>query len=76
MLRMTDIVERLRDWPNCTPVTCKEAADEIERLRDALNRIIADIHDYEQTNRLAPNPPRMECWDSVADARYLLERPR
>jgi hypothetical protein len=33
MLRMTDIVERLRDWPNCTPVTCKEAADEIERLR-------------------------------------------
>jgi hypothetical protein len=31
-----DIVERLRDWPNCTPVTCKEAADEIERLRAKL----------------------------------------
>ena len=33
---MTDIVERLRDWPSCTAVICKEAADEIERLRAAL----------------------------------------
>jgi hypothetical protein len=76
---MTDIVERLRSWHLDQPhpdAVLNEAADEIERLRDALNRIIADIHDYEQTNRLAPNPPRMECWDSVADARYLLERPR
>ena len=31
---MTDIVERLRDWPRMTPVACKEAADEIERLRE------------------------------------------
>jgi hypothetical protein len=30
---MTDIVQRLRDWPRMTPVACREAADEIERLR-------------------------------------------
>jgi hypothetical protein len=29
---MSDLVERLRDWSRCTPVTCKEAAGEIERL--------------------------------------------
>ena len=33
---MTDIVARLRDWPQMTPVACKEAAAEIERLQAAL----------------------------------------
>jgi hypothetical protein len=28
-----DIVERLIDWPKVTPVTCKQAAVEIMRLR-------------------------------------------
>jgi hypothetical protein len=33
---MTDLEERLRDWPRMTPAACKEAADEIERLTAAL----------------------------------------
>ena len=40
---MTDIVERLRDnlgWPNME--LCVEAADEIERLRAALQEIADD----------------------------------
>jgi hypothetical protein len=36
---MTDIVARLRDWPRMTPAACKEAADEIERLRNMLDKI-------------------------------------
>ncbi len=36
MATSLDIVERLRDWPRMTPVACKEAADEIERLRQLL----------------------------------------
>jgi chromosome segregation ATPase len=46
---------------------------EVERLRAVLKGVIDDIHDYERVNNLAPNPPRMECWDSVARARAALE---
>jgi hypothetical protein len=46
--------------------------DEIGRLRAALHDVIADIHEYERVNNLAPNPPRMECWDSVARAQEVL----
>jgi hypothetical protein len=74
---MTDIVERLRRriWPRPEDAEedCKEAADEIERLRAALKAIIDQVHDYERVNNLAPNPPRLECWDSVAHARAVLE---
>jgi hypothetical protein len=44
----------------------------IEQLRAALRDVVADIHEYERVNNLAPNPPRMECWDSVARARRAL----
>ena len=42
---MSDIIERLRDWVSnstgCNPANapCAEAADEIERLREALERV-------------------------------------
>ena len=42
---MSDLVERLRDWASnstgCNPANapCAEAADEIERLREALREI-------------------------------------
>lgn len=42
---MTDIVERLRDWPTYSPGGrglahgCREAADEIERLRKELDSV-------------------------------------
>jgi len=40
---MSDIVERLRQWPNLCP-DAEEAADEIERLRAAL-KPFADAYD-------------------------------
>lgn len=49
-----------------------EACDEIERLRTALKRVLADIADYERVNNLAPNPGRQYCWDSVAHAHAVL----
>jgi hypothetical protein len=74
---MTDIVERLRD-PYIVLASMAvrlDAADEIERLRTALERILADIADYERVNNLAPNPGRQYCWDSVAHAHAVLEKP-
>jgi len=49
-----------------------EAEDEIERLRAALQRLVDNILDYERVNKLAPNPPRLYCWDAVADAVAIL----
>jgi hypothetical protein len=46
---MTDIVERLRDLPNCHNLhgrvfaAVREAADEIERLRVERDRLAADL---------------------------------
>ncbi|WP_439392602.1 hypothetical protein ACRQ5Q_24590 [Bradyrhizobium sp. PMVTL-01] len=45
---MQDIVERLRYWLSDNPA-CVEAADEIERLRDAL-RPFADYYDLLERN--------------------------
>ena len=46
---MTDIVERLRatqdDWPACLVVLEQEAADEIERLREALEELLCEAED-------------------------------
>jgi hypothetical protein len=81
---MSDIVERLRrdaeGWVGATHTVTgpsiadleREAADEIERLRAALQRLVDNILDYERVNKLAPNPPRMYCWDAVADAVAIL----
>jgi hypothetical protein len=77
---VTDIVNRLRNAAEMpkgmvmTDVAMREAADEIERLRGALERILADIADYERVNNLAPNPGRQYCWDSVAHAHAILEK--
>ena len=47
---MTDIVERLRatqdDWPACLVVLEQEAADEIERLREALRPLACECVNY------------------------------
>ena len=53
---------------------CREAADEIERLRGALRAVLYDLHDYERVNNLAPAPNRQYCWDSVARAYEILEK--
>ena len=50
------------------------AVMEIDRLREALERVLENIADYERVNNLSPNPPRMECWDSVAHAKNVLAR--
>jgi hypothetical protein len=72
---MTDIIERLREDARggmAYHELSDEAADEIERLRAALQRLVDNILDYERVNQLAPNPPRMYCWDAVADAVAIL----
>jgi hypothetical protein len=49
---MTDIVARLRDWPRMTPAACKEAADEIERLRAVIIRAKDALLDGQSTQRV------------------------
>lgn len=44
----------------------------IEQLEYALRNVVRDVNDYEQANKLHPNPGRTECWDSVASAKKLL----
>ncbi len=46
--------------------------EENGKLRSVLADIVASIEDYERVNNLAPNPPRMSCWDCVATAKALL----
>ena len=51
---------------------------ELESERDEaaglLERVVADIEDYERVNNLAPNPGRSTCWDSIAQARAVLAK--
>jgi hypothetical protein len=49
-----------------------EAADEIERLRAALQAVVNDVLAYERSRNLYPNPGREYCWDSVARAVAVL----
>lgn len=46
--------------------------NEVIELRAALERVLADIAEYERVNNLAPNPGRQYCWDSVAHAHTVL----
>lgn len=55
-----------------TPPIQHEAADALDKLRATLADIVASIEDYERVNNLAPNPPRLSCWDCVATAKELL----
>ncbi len=48
------------------------AEQRIAELEDALRRVVRDVNDYEEANKLSPNPGRSECWDSVAHAKAVL----
>lgn len=43
-----------------------------ERLKAALAALIADIEEYERVNKLAPNPGKTDCWQSLTRAKALL----
>ena len=45
---------------------------ENERLRTALQALVADIEEYERINNLAPNPGKQDCWQSVTRAKAIL----
>jgi hypothetical protein len=67
-------IERLHDAAHSCAAVIGGLEAENEQLKAALKDVIDDIHEYERVNNLAPNPPRVECWDSVARARRALER--
>ncbi len=46
----------------------------ITELEEALRAVVRDVNDYEETNKLSPNPGRSECWDSVARAKAVLQK--
>jgi hypothetical protein len=78
-IAMTDLTPRELDLSEPVAVVVGRlradlagARSEIQQLRTALRRLINDIHEYERVNNLSPNPPRMECWDSVLEARHIL----
>jgi len=50
----------------------KPGGAEVERLREALQRLVDDILEYERINKLAPNPGRRFCWSSVEHAVAVL----
>lgn len=41
-------------------------------IKEALERLIADIEDYERVNNLAPSPGKKDCWQSVTNAKAAL----
>jgi hypothetical protein len=43
------------------------------KLVKALNAVLADISDYERINHLHPNPGHKDCWQSVTNAKEVLE---
>jgi hypothetical protein len=45
-----------------------------DQMREALAAVVRDVNDYEDANKLSPNPGRSECWDSVARAKAVLAR--
>lgn len=51
---------------------CHGLIKRAEDLEGALYRLVCDVNAYEEASKLAPNPGRMECWDSVAHAKRLL----
>jgi hypothetical protein len=46
----------------------------IEALEYALRDVIRDIDEYERNNNLAPSPGKTECWQSVGNARAVLDK--
>jgi hypothetical protein len=70
--RLEDEIGRLRE----ALATCRELREydrkDIERLREALAALIADIEEYERINNLAPNPGKPDCWQSVTRAKAVL----
>lgn len=64
--------ERQVRWEQAMRRTRDQMANRILDLEDALRRVVRDINDYEEANKLSPNPGRTECWDSVAHAKAVL----
>jgi hypothetical protein len=78
---MGDIRAALREdyckTGGCHPSHCvcglaEDAADQIDALVKALEAVVRDVNDYERVNNLAPTPGHIECWDSVARAKQVL----
>ena len=55
---------------------CERMRKRMRELETALRRVVRDVNDYEETNKLSPNPGRTECWDSVAHAKVILASTR
>ena len=76
---MSDIVERLRAWvyTDSQYATAREAADEIERLRDLRDEdgevMSALIDGYQRILRLLIDGPESMATDIVSDAREWLD---
>ena len=76
---MSDIVERLRAWvyTDSQYVTAREAADEIERLRDLRDEdgeVMSKLIDgYQKILRLLIDRPESMATDIVSDAREWLD---
>lgn len=45
----------------------------VRELEAALKSLVADVDDYERVNNLAPSPGRLHCWQSMQNAKELLE---
>lgn len=61
---------------SCKAVSSGLAFNIVERIAEieaALRAVVRDVNDYEETNKLSPNPGRTECWDSVAHAKTVLQ---
>ena len=70
---MSDAIDHTWDGKLCVHERVGYCAHcRVERLEDALRRVVRDVNDYEEANKLSPNPGRTECWDSVAHAKAVL----
>ena len=49
-----------------------KAVNNHDALVQALQALVDNVNDYERVNNLSPNPPRTECWDTVAHAKRVL----
>lgn len=68
---MSDIVERLRYEERRNGElwwVCKQAADEIERLREALREIVCDCTDECEQSPIGLSPSSDNCYRFVARA--------
>jgi hypothetical protein len=77
----TGVAQELQEWSENvadaeTRVVLARGARRIAELEAALRNVVRDVNEYERVNNLAPNPGRSECWDSVAAAKAVLQKPQ